>query len=71
MSIQRSGPRHDHHETDQQRADAAEGQALARYLALRALWFPCWGAAPDGGLRRRGRRAAVRKGPTGADRRPA
>jgi len=27
----------------QSQADIAEKEALARYLALRALWSPCWG----------------------------
>ncbi|MFN2451270.1 MAG: hypothetical protein ABR541_02835 [Candidatus Dormibacteria bacterium] len=28
----------------EQRADLAERSALERYLAMRELWAPCWGA---------------------------
>ncbi len=30
----------------QSQADLAEKDALARYLAVRTLWSPCWGVAP-------------------------
>jgi hypothetical protein len=37
----------------QSQADLAENEALARYLALRALWSPCWGVHPREAPRRR------------------
>jgi len=29
--------------TTSELADQAENAAIAQYLALRALWWPCWG----------------------------
>jgi hypothetical protein len=37
----------------QSQADLAEKEALARYLALRTLWSPCWGVRPTNEPRRR------------------
>jgi hypothetical protein len=37
----------------QSQADFAEKEALARYLALRSLWSPCWGVPPSDVPRRR------------------
>jgi hypothetical protein len=31
---------------EQDRADLAEAEAIARYLAMRAAWGPCWGRRP-------------------------
>jgi hypothetical protein len=36
----------------QSQADLAEMEALARYLALRTLWSPCWGVCPREAPRR-------------------
>lgn len=45
----------EHQETGQNQADRDEQVSIARYLALRALWAPCWGAGPKH-LPRRSRR---------------
>jgi hypothetical protein len=37
----------------QSQADLAEKEVLARYLALRSLWSPCWGVPPRDVPRRR------------------
>jgi hypothetical protein len=37
----------------QSQADLAEGEALARYLALRTLWSSCWGVRSREAPRRR------------------
>ena len=54
MTNEHSQPRHEDRQINQERADVAERQALVRYLALRALWSPCWGGGQERGLRQRG-----------------